>query len=340
MTPTLARMIGARQEAMNFPIKWFTAAQCFRYERTTRGRKREHYQWNLDIIGEESTSAEAEVIATAVNALNILGLNSDSVKVYFSSRALLSELLSVKGISEEHHDATFLALDKRGKLDDDAIRELLTESGLNSDVIENVFSLLKISSLSEALGLLPPESNAKRDIDCFTSHLTSYGISDIVEFDISIVRGLSYYTGIVFEGKDVEGKFRAIFGGGRYANLLEDIGGKPASGVGLGFGDVVIAEILTEISPATTAAVSATTIGFMTGEQQPTAIKTATALRKKGDTVDLSLKPEKPKAFFSRAGKKGFTSAIYIGPDDIESGTIKIKNLETREVVEVPLDQL
>ncbi len=339
MTPTLARMVASKQNSLTFPLKWFAMAQCFRYERMTRGRKREHYQWNLDIIGEESISAEAEVIAASVHALELMGLSSKDFKIHFSSRALLSDLLSKLGIDATHHQAAFLALDKRGKIDDKAITELLTKEGVDSATIEQVFSLLEISSLDDVQKALGETTDALVNIQSFMSLLDTYGLKDAVVFDISVVRGLAYYTGIVFEAFDTAGKFRAIFGGGRYDNLLGDIGGKPATGVGLGFGDVVIDEVLSEKTSDEESenTIDVTSVGFMQEEQRNTAMSVASLLRAKGNNVDLSLKPEKAKNFFGKANKCNYSKAVYIGPDDKEKGVVRIKDLATRREEEMPL---
>jgi histidyl-tRNA synthetase len=342
MTPTLARMIVAKQGALALPLKWFTIAQCFRYERTTRGRKREHYQLNLDVIGEPSVSAEAEVIATATAAMARLGLTESHYRIRFSSRALLSELLLKLGIDASHHAATFLALDKRGKITDEAIKTLLEAEGVTSEAIPTIFALLEVSTLEQAREMLGEDSPAYLDIQQFLKTLEAYGIAEIMTFDIAVIRGLSYYTGIVFEAFDVDHGLRAIFGGGRYDNLLGDIGGAAATGVGLGFGDVVIAELIAELglSPTVGQHAPSMVIGFMQVEQQLTAVRIASTLRGRGENVQLSLKAEKPKAFFKRVGRSAIPQAIYLGPDDVEKGTVRIKNMTERTEAEVEIKTL
>lgn len=342
VTPTLARMIAARQGALSFPLKWFTIAQCFRYERTTRGRKREHYQWNIDILGVPDVSAEVEVLATAAQALTLMGLDERHVRIHYSSRELISELLTKLGIPPSHHAAAFLALDKRGKIPDDAIRTLLHEEGVPSDAIPAVFQLLEISSINEAQELLGDHSPALLQLNNFTAMAEAYGLASMLYFDIGVIRGLAYYTGIVFEAFDCQRELRALFGGGRYAKLLSSIGGADITGVGLGFGDVVIAELLkvTGSEHSDISQLPHIRIGFMTGEQQQTAIGIAAALRRRQERVELSLTPEKPKAFFSRAGGSGSQYALFIGPDDVQSGTARIKHLQSRTQQEVPLKKL
>lgn len=332
MTPTLARMIVARQGALAFPVKWFTVAQCFRYERMTRGRKREHYQWNLDIIGEESVQSEAEICFTAIAAMQRLGLSEHHFRIHFNSRALLTELFAAIGISDQHHQAAFMALDKRGKVEDSVLVSLLRDEGCSEDVIESLFSLLTINSLDDARARLTTDSPAIAELENFLKAAEAYGISSFLQFDISVIRGLAYYTGIVFEAFDTQRELRAIFGGGRYDKLLSSIGGKPMTAVGLGFGDVVIAELL-EIAGQTAALTADTpseyTIGFMDPSCQSTAIMIAAALRRKQHSVDLSLSTTKPRPFFTKAPSKA-AYAILIGTDDIQSGTIRIKELATR----------
>lgn len=331
MTPTLARMITARQGSLSFPLKWFAVAQCFRYERTTRGRKREHYQWNLDIIGENSVSAEAEVLACAIDAITSLGIDRKNFKVHFSSRTLLSDLMVRFNIPIEHHQGAFLALDKKGKIEDSEIETLLEKEGLDTETVKKVFSLFDIASIEDAEEVSGASTVSMKNLRTFLEIADSYKISDVLSFDISVIRGLAYYTGIVFEAFDSKREFRAIFGGGRYDNLLSDIGGKPATGVGLGFGDVVISEILSasaSMNPVPESCMTA--VGFMQDAQRKTAIRAAASLRKKGHMVDLALAPEKPGNFFSRAGKKGFLKAAYIGPDDVTGNTIRIKDMSAR----------
>jgi len=307
----------------------------------TKGRKREHYQWNLDIIGEPSVAAEVEIIATAINALEMIGLGQNDFRVHFNSRSILALLLDHIGIPSQHHQQTFLALDKRGKISDGEIAALMTAEGIGQADINKIFDLAAISTLESVLEKLGDSPEPCRQILQFTSLAKAMGIMDSIVFDISVIRGLSYYTGIVFEAFDAARSFRAIFGGGRYDNLLSDIGGAPTTGVGLGFGDVVIAEILAAKSNSqSTVLVDTTAVGFMEENQHIAAISIASALRHSGINVDLALRSEKPRHFFSRVGKCGFKQAIFIGPDDIASGTVRIKDLATRSEKPVSIAEI
>ncbi len=341
MTPSLARMVAARQGELTFPLKWSAIAQCFRYERMTRGRKREHYQWNLDIIGEPAVTAEVEVLATALTALGELGLTPADVRVHYSSRELLAALLGVLGIPAEHHVTTFLALDKRGKVPDDELNRLLAEGGLDAGQCAAVWRLLALETREQAAALLPADAPALAALAAFDAALADYGLTSAVHFDLAVVRGLSYYTGIVFEAFDTGRTLRALFGGGRYDNLLASVGGRPQTGVGLGFGDVVIAELLADagrLPPGAPGAAYA--VGYMQPEQRGAAARLARLWRAEGRTVDLALTPEKPKHFFARAAKQNHVHAIYIGPDDVARGQVQVKHMATRaaETIALPAD--
>ena len=332
MTPTLARMVAARQKQLPTPIKWNAIAQCFRYERSTKGRKREHYQWNCDVIGEQSAMAEVEVLGAACYALRAMGLPDDAFKVHVSSRALLSEILAASGIPQERHAQVFLALDKRGKMPDSEIAAMLADGGLDTAGVAKAFEIMNLKSLDEL-----PDGPAKENL-CEVFRLADIaGFADRLVFDISVVRGLSYYTGTVFEAFDTNREFRAIFGGGRYDNLLTAIGGDPVPAVGLGFGDVVVTELLKARLGEAAAPKRGVAVGFMFPEQREAALKLAARLRVGGERVDLALKKMKPKQFFARAGSGTCSKAVFLGPDDVASGKAKMKDLATREETEVAL---
>ena len=327
MTPTLARMVAQRQKELSFPLKWTTIAQCFRYERMTKGRKREHYQWNVDIIGEDSILAEVEVIGAACDALRRMGLSAADFKVHVSSRRFLGELLEQSGIAADKHAQVFLALDKRGKLPDAEIAAMLRDGGLDDAEVAATFKIMDTRSFEAC-----PELK-----ELFRLAEIA-GFADCLEFDISVIRGLSYYTGIVFECFDTKGEFRAIFGGGRYDNLFTTIGGEPTSAVGLGFGDVVVTELLkSRLGENAASEKKGVAVGFMFPEQRDAAVRLAAKLRGEGERVDLSLKAQKPKKFFSHADQSGAAKAVFLGPDDVEKGVARIKDMASREEKEISL---
>lgn len=332
MTPTLARMVAQRQGSLAFPIKWTTIAQCFRYERMTKGRKREHYQWNCDIIGEESVLAEVEVLGAACDALRRMGLSRDDFRVHVSNRALLSELLAASGIPADLHAQVFLALDKRGKMPDEEIAAMLRDGGVDDAGVKAAFAIMDLKTLDEAERLAGAGSPAVVQLRELFRLAGLAGFADCLVFDISVIRGLSYYTGIVFECFDTQREFRAIFGGGRYDNLLTTIGGDPATAVGLGFGDVVVTELLkARLGADAPAPKKGVYVGWMFPEQRDAALKLAAKLRAQGECVNLALRKAKPKQFFSRAGASSCAKAVFLGPDDVAAGRAKMKDLATRE---------
>lgn len=341
ITPSLARMVAARQSQLVFPLKWFTIGQCFRYERMSRGRKREHYQWNLDVLGAPDVAAEVEVVAAALYALRILGLGPAEVRVHLNSRGLLSDLFARASIPPERHSALFLALDKRGKMEDNAIAELLLAEGFDHAAIETAFQLMGIQRFDEAAARIGEETPSVAALNRFFQLARPYGIEESLLFDIGTIRGLGYYTGIVFECFDVHRRFRALFGGGRYDNLLASLGGRPLPAVGLGFGDVVVAELLVELGRLSRVENSGRIhIGYFDEAQRTAAIRLAALWRKEGRQVELALAPEKAKSFFSRVGRLAAGQAVYLGPDDLERGTFRLKNLETRTEIEQPIPPL
>ena len=338
MTPTLARMVAQRQGSLSFPLKWTAIAQCFRYERMTKGRKREHYQWNMDIIGEESVLAEVEVLGAACDALRRMGLSDADWRIHVSSRALLAELLAASGIPEDRHASVFLALDKRGKIPDEEIKYILQQGGLDDAGIAKTFELLDVKGLDGAAAMVAADSPAVARLRELFRLAGLAGFADQLQFDIAVIRGLSYYTGIVFECFDTAGEFRAIFGGGRYDSLLTTIGGAPTPAVGLGFGDVVVTELLKARLGADAAqAKKGVYVGFMFPEQRDAALALAAKLRAAGECVNLALRKQKPKQFFAHAGASSCAKAVFIGPDDVAAGQAKMKDLATREETVVGL---
>ena len=338
MTPTLARMVAQRQGSLAFPIKWTTIAQCFRYERMTKGRKREHYQWNCDIVGEESVLAEVEVLGAACDALRRMGLTNADFRVHVSNRALLSELLAASGIPAALHAQVFLALDKRGKMPDEEIAAMLRDGGVDEAGVKATFAIMDLKTLDEAEKLAGAGSPAVAQLRELFRLAEIAGFAECLMFDISVIRGLSYYTGIVFECFDTQREFRAIFGGGRYDNLLTTIGGDPATAVGLGFGDVVVTELLkARLGADAPAPKKGVYVGWMFPEQRDAALKLAAKLRAGGECVNLALRKAKPKQFFSRAGASSCAKAVFLGPDDVAAGTAKMKDLATREETIVEL---
>ena len=341
MTPSLARMVMARAGALPMPIKWFSIPQCWRYERTQRGRGREHYQWNVDIWGTESIEADVELLSVLVNFFDAVGLTPGDLVIKLSSRKVLEEVLGSLGISGENFAPTCIVIDKMDKLPADVIAEQLTELGLSSEAISTIQSTLTISNFDELRNALGEESTAIAELASLFAAAADYGISDWIEFDASIVRGLAYYTGMVFEVRDRAGELRAICGGGRYDKLLSTLGGKDLPATGFGFGDMVIMELLTEkgLLPELVSGNDDIVLAHST-ELRGAAMSVASALRANGRSVDLILEPKKMKWAFKHAERTGAERLVLVMPNEWEEGKVRIKNLDSGEESDVAIGDL
>ena len=341
MTPSLARMVMARAGALPLPIKWFSIPQCWRYERTQRGRGREHYQWNVDIWGTNKISADAELISVLVTFFQGVGLTAKDIVVRISSRKVLEEVLGSLGIEGDTFAQTCVIVDKMNKLPSDVIKEQLAGLGHDSEVITTIQSVLRIKGMSGLEKVLKDESMAISELNILFDTLDSYAISEWVEFDASIVRGLAYYTGAVFEAHDRAGKFRAICGGGRYDKLLSTLGGKDLPATGFGFGDMVIMELLTEkgLIPELLTDIDDLVLP-LNPDLRNAAIMVASSLRNSDRTVDLVLEDKKMKWAFKHAERIGAKRLVLLAPDEWSRKMVKIKDLDSGEESEVPLSGL
>ncbi|XP_039808279.1 histidine--tRNA ligase, chloroplastic/mitochondrial-like isoform X2 [Panicum virgatum] len=249
ITPSLARLIIKQGKSVSLPLKWFTIGQCWRYERMTRGRRREHYQWNMDIFGVPKVRAEAELLQAIVLLFQRLGITSSDVGIRVSSRKVLQAVLNMYSIPEHLFTEVCVIVDKLGKLTRDEIEKELMSTGLSSEAVQGIIEVLSLKSLSKLEEVLGSGVEAVADLKKLFSFAEQYGYADWICFDASVVRGLAYYTGIVFEAFDREGKLRAICGGGRYDRLLSTFGSEDIPACGFGFGDAVIVESLKDQHP-------------------------------------------------------------------------------------------
>ena len=341
MTPSLARMVMARAGGLPMPIKWFSIPQCWRYERTQRGRGREHYQWNVDIWGTNEISADAELISILVTFFEGVGLTPKDLVIKISSRKVLEEVLGSLGISGENFSKTCIIVDKMDKLPADVIENQLIELGHNPEAISKIQSILGMKNMDELAKSLGGESIAVSELNLLFNSIDSYGISEWVEFDASIVRGLAYYTGAVFEAHDREDKFRAICGGGRYDKLLSTLGGKDLPATGFGFGDMVIMELLAEknLIPELISGIEDIVIP-LNPELRSASVTVAAALRDIGRTVDLVLEDKKLKWAFKHAERTGADRLVMVMPEEWKSGKVRIKDLESGEEKDVSIEEL
>jgi len=341
MTPSLARMVMARSGALPLPIKWYSIPQCWRYERTQRGRGREHYQWNVDIWGMEGIEADAELLSVMVHMFESVGLTHDDVVVRISSRKVLEEVLGSLGIEGDSFTKTCVIVDKMDKLPEETVSAQLSDLGISDSSITTIQSVLSVTDLPELRDMLSPDSMAVSELERLFQLLESYGISDWTTFDASVVRGLAYYTGPVFEAQDRGGELRAICGGGRYDKLIGTLGGRDLPATGFGFGDMVIMELLSDkgLLPDISSRVS-DVVFSMDESLRGAAMEVSSRLRRAGRTVDLVLEPKKMKWVFKHAERTGADRLVMVMPAEWESGKVRIKDLQTGEESDIEFKAL
>jgi histidyl-tRNA synthetase len=325
MTPSFARMVGARANALRKPIRWFSIPQLFRYERQQKGRLREHFQLNVDIVGEPDVSADAELLAVAIESMRAFGLTSDDVVARVSDKRLLAALLRVLGFEEDTHGSVMQVIDKLGRQPRDESRARLQTIGASKTAVDTVLSL-PTAGLELFEASLKGKGRFEEEFNNFKRYLGLFdelGIADFVKFDPSIVRGLAYYTGVVFELFDAKGEFRAICGGGRYDNLLGALSGVDLPALGFGMGDVVLGELLKARGKLpTTPMVLDYWVAFEDSTHLPQAMRIATQLRRGGSAVEYALKPAALGKQMDAARKAG-AKAVVIAKAD---GTLRLKD--------------
>ncbi|XP_057983440.1 histidine--tRNA ligase, chloroplastic/mitochondrial isoform X2 [Malania oleifera] len=341
LTPSLARLVIQKGKSLSLPLKWFAVGQCWRYERMTRGRRREHYQWNMDIIGVPEVTAEAELISSIVTFFKRIGITASDVGFKVSSRKVLQEVLRCHSIPENLFGEVCIIIDKMEKIPMDEIKKELKSVGILEEAAEELLRVLSIKSLTKLEEVLGAAGEAVADLKQLFSLVEKFGYSEWIQFDASVVRGLAYYTGIVFEGFDREGNLRAICGGGRYDQLLSTFGGDEIPACGFGFGDAVIIELLKDkgLLPELSLEVE-NIVCSLDPHLQGAAAAAATILREKGKTVDLVLENKPLKWVFKRASRINARRLILVGSSEWQRGMVVVKILSSGEQYEIKLDEL
>src|SRR5688572_12872700 len=290
MTPTFARMVGARANALRKPIRWYSIPQLFRYERQQKGRLREHFQLNVDIVGEAEVTADAELLAVAVECMIGFGLGLTDVRARVSDRQLLVAILRSLKVPDEHTSTVFGVIDKLDRQPREVSAEKLRDLGVSAAATASILDLRLFDSPERILDAFPRDSGVTDRVDelaKYLIYLDALGVRDWVDLDLTIVRGLAYYTGIVFELFDAKGEFRAICGGGRYDTLLASLSGVDLPALGFGMGDVVLGELLRARGrlPSTSPGLDYW-IAYEEQSQLTEAMRIATSLRRSGASVE------------------------------------------------------
>jgi len=344
MTPTLARMVAAHAQALKKPIRWFSIPQLFRYERQQRGRLREHFQLNLDIIGEAGPLADAELIAAAIDILRAFGFGPKDVRARVSDRRVLRALLLGRGVTEAQLPAAFGVIDKSERVPREALEEMLRGAGLGNGetrAVLEIAALRGLDAVTAALAKVKGGEEAGEPLRTAVEALAAMGLGDFVQVDLTIVRGLAYYTGIVFELFDSAQELRAICGGGRYDDLLKALGGPDLPALGFGMGDVVLGELLKErrVAPKASTELGAFLVA-VGGDDVPTVLRLAHALRDRGIAVEYGLRHAPVRKQLELAAARGAPRAVIVGPDERAAGVAVVRDLRAGAEAKVPLDKL
>jgi histidyl-tRNA synthetase len=340
MTPTLARMVAARAGEIRKPIRWFSIPQLFRYERQQRGRLREHFQLNCDLIGEPGPLADAEIIALAIDVIRGFGLGADTVRVRLSDRRLLNALLASFHLGEAQAAAIYAWLDKQGRRSDAAQRQRLDDLKIDPGIVDFLGAAAEVKDIAKLKRVVSPKpqaASALGSLEQVVEALHSMGLGEFVDLDLGIVRGLAYYTGTVFEVFDTERTLRAICGGGRYDSLLNALGDADLPSVGFGMGDVVLTELLQDkgLVPAEVSSIDVF-VAFISKDDLPHVLALAHRLRDAGLRVEYSLSPQAVGKQLNLADARNARFAVVMGPDERARGELVIKDLSDGTQTKMP----
>ncbi len=332
LTPSLARMLATRGKSMVRPIRWWSFGPFWRYERPQKGRSREFFQWNIDLLGVDSPQADAEIVVIAAVFFQAIGLTAKDVRIKVNNRRLADEQLGRLGIPLERRQGVFRLIDRRSKLSPQEWASYAEEIGLGQEQIVGLKELLQDRTAWR-------EFNELRE---FFDAVEYMGASDYVEYDPVVIRGLDYYTGNVFEAYDMEGEERAILGGGRYDDLVADIGGDPLPGVGFAMGDVVIGLVLDKcgVQPDLRANPSDVFIPTFDERSRSETLRLAAELRGSGLRVEWFPEIVRLPKQFRYADRQGIPLAVILGPDEIRLEQVTIKDLRTGDQTTVPRNKV
>jgi len=353
MTPSLARLIGAKANSLKRPVKWFNIGEHYRYERPQKGRLRAFYQLNVDILGEQGPAADAELITLLCQSLQSFGLDNSDFKIRLSDRDLWLLMLAAEGLDEEGSACVLGIIDKLERTDRTKTIERLSpilgdEAEDFLGRIEEVIAIHDFDTLRSFIENMPLEGDlaaeAKARIEEWSQLLRSLkasGVGDFIKIDLGIVRGLAYYTGFVFEAFEASGEGRALAGGGRYDSLVKKLGGPDMPAVGFAMGDVTLVDLLESKSLMPKYIQSPEFIAIIGGEDERyVALADAAQLRAIGYQVEYSFKNQGFAKQFKSANQSGARFALIYGSEELERGVVKVRDLSKGSEVEIPRDQL
>jgi histidyl-tRNA synthetase len=345
MTPTLARMVAARANGLRKPIRWFSIPQLFRYERQQRGRLREHFQLNCDLIGEPGPLGDTEIIALAVDVMRALGLTFRDVRVRLSDRRVLAAVLAGRGVPATGFEAAYQFIDKLERLRREELDRLFPDPSVIAPAtaadLEQVARIRGWAALDAELERNPGAKAAAEPLRAVAAALDAMGLGEFVDLDLSIVRGLAYYTGTVFELFDAGRTLRAICGGGRYDNLLSALGGVDLPALGFGMGDVVLGELLKERGLASVMSLGLDVfVAAATAEDGPHLLRLAHELRDAGLRVEYALGASNMRKQLELADARKARCAVVVGPEERARGEVMLRDLRAKSQRAVARDSV
>ncbi len=331
LTPSLARMVAAKSKALPRPIRWWSFGPFWRYERPQRGRSREFFQWNIDILGIESPEADAEIVAAGAELLRGVGLSPEAVRILVNDRRLAESQLDEIGIGAEQRSLVFKLIDRRDRMTPVKWAEWSLEEGLSQQELE-------------ALQIMLEDRQAWKNsapLVRFFDATDSLGVADYIAYDPTVIRGLDYYTGTVFEARDSDRNFRAIFGGGRYDDLVSAVGGDPVPGTGFAMGDMVIRLVLEQarVAPLLSPRPAEILVTTFDESMLKSSLELATEFRATKLPVEWYPAPDKLAKQLRYANRVGARVAVILGPDELAAGTVTVRNLISGEQQTVSREQ-
>lgn len=332
ITPTYARMVAKKQGELVFPLKWMMFGEVWRYEKPQTGRSRDFWQWELNLVGGDETLTDAEVLVVAAKSLEAIGVTSDDVVFRINDRRFMQQKLGSFGITNDQYDVVRKIIDKKEKVSDEDFVELLIKANLDANQVQKLKSFLD-----------NPNYNEFEPLKKLFSILESYGVSDFVKYDPIIVRGITYYTGMVFECFDKKKELRSIFGGGRFDDLVETFGGGKVPAVGFAMGDVVITELLKRLNklPVLESSPTKILVTIFSENLLEESIKVLRVLRENNINTELySDQNAKLEKQLKYADKKQIPYVIIIGQDEIGKNLVTLKNLLTKEQRQVTINEV
>ncbi|MDS0282220.1 histidine--tRNA ligase [Haloarcula onubensis] len=339
LTPTVARMVVAKQQELQKPIKWVSTRPFWRYEQVQQGRFREFYQTNVDIFGSSEPDADAEILAVAVDMLTGLGLDDEDFEIRVSHRDILSGLLESFD-ADVNTRAAIRAVDKRAKVDRDEYLDSLYQAGLSYEDAEQFDALLETGE--DDLDALADRSEdvaaATENLRAVLAAADDFGVRDRLTLSLSTARGLDYYTGVVFECFDATGEVsRSVFGGGRYDDLIEGFGGQPTPAVGFAPGHATLQLLCERAGVWPGEGLETDYYVLQVGDTRPTAARIARDLREKGHVVETDIADRSFGAQMGYADNVDAETVVIVGERDLENDEVTLKEMDDGEQVSVPV---